>query len=107
MPTLQLKINNKYFTLSCDEGQEEDLKNAAASLNIRLNKVHTIIPNATPDLALVVTALMMQDELFSYENNSNHDKQIITSADSESVIVSTLDSISACIEELALKIEKC
>ncbi|MDF2964697.1 MAG: hypothetical protein K0Q51_85 [Rickettsiaceae bacterium] len=106
MPTLQLKINNKFFNIACDEGQEDDLKKAANNLNLRLANIYKMLPNATPDLALVVTALMMQDEISEQSKNSLN----LSSPDFEKeeiIVAKTLDSITLYIEGLASNLEKC
>jgi cell division protein ZapA (FtsZ GTPase activity inhibitor) len=100
MSTLQLKINHKFFNIACDPGQEEDLRTAANNLNTRLEKIYKMLPSATPDLAMVVVALIMQDEISSYAKNPDIDKD-------DFKIVSTLDSITKYIEELALNLENC
>jgi cell division protein ZapA len=106
MPTLQLKINNKFFNIACDDGQENDLKKAAENLNHRLGGIYKMLPNATPDLALVVTALMMQDEL-SEKNHNDSTRTPINFINEEKIIADTLDSITNYIEELASDLEKC
>jgi cell division protein ZapA len=106
MPTLQLKINNKFFNIACDEGQEHDLKKAAENLNQRLGSIYKMLPNATPDLALVVTALMMQDEL-SEKDIKDSNYAPINFKNEEKIVSDTLDSITNYIEELASNLEKC
>ena len=64
MANVNIKFNNKDYLLSCDEGQEENLKELANHLNQKYNKLKKDLGNLGENKLLLITAIQMVDEYF-------------------------------------------
>jgi len=64
MANVSIKFNNKDYLLSCDEGQEENLKELANHLNQKYNKLKKDLGNLGENKLLLITAIQMVDEYF-------------------------------------------
>ena len=64
MANVNIKFNNKDYLLSCDEGQEENLKELANYLEEKYNKLKKDLGNLGENKLLLVTAIQMVDEYF-------------------------------------------
>ena len=64
MANVNIKFNNKVYLLSCDEGQEENLKDLASYLDEKYNKLKKDLGNLGENKLLHVTAIQMVDEYF-------------------------------------------
>jgi len=64
MANVNIKFNNKDYLLSCDEGQEENLKELASYLDEKYNKLKKDLGNLGENKLLLVTAIQMVDEYF-------------------------------------------
>jgi len=64
MANVNIKFNNKDYLLSCDEGQEENLKELANYLDEKYNKLKKDLGNLGENKLLLVTAIQMVDEYF-------------------------------------------
>ena len=64
MANVNIKFNDKDYLLSCDEGQEENLKELANHLNQKYNKLKKDLGNLGENKLLLITAIQMVDEYF-------------------------------------------
>jgi len=64
MANVNIKFNNKDYLLSCDEGQEENLKELASHLDQKYNKLKKDLGNLGENKLLLITAIQMVDEYF-------------------------------------------
>ena len=64
MANVNIKFNNKDYLLSCDEGQEENLKELANYLDEKYNKLKKDLGNLGENKLLLVTAIQMVDDYF-------------------------------------------
>ena len=64
MANVSIKFNNKDYLLSCDEGQEENLKELASHLDQKYNKLKKDLGNLGENKLLLITAIQMVDEYF-------------------------------------------
>lgn len=63
MPKIKLKIGDRPYEISCNDGDEEHIANLANSLDMRVNKIAKHLGQASESMVLVVTSLMMEDEI--------------------------------------------
>ena len=78
MANVNVKFNNKDYLLSCDDGQEEDLKNLTKFLDKKYSDLKSKLGNLGENKLLLITSIQVIDEYFdlkkkvlSQKNNFN------------------------------------
>ena len=64
MANVNIKFNNKDYLLSCDDGQEENLKELANHLDSKYNELKNNLGNIGENKLLLITAIQMVDDYF-------------------------------------------
>ena len=64
MANVNIKFNNKDYLLSCDDGQEENLKELANHLDLKYNELKKNLGNIGESKLLLITAIQMVDDYF-------------------------------------------
>jgi len=64
MANINIKFNNKDYLLSCDDGQEESLKELANHLDSKYNELKKNLGNIGENKLLLITAIQMVDDYF-------------------------------------------
>jgi len=64
MANVNVKFNNKDYLLSCDNGQEENLKKLAKHLDTKYNELNKNLGNIGENKLLLITAIQMVDDYF-------------------------------------------
>ena len=64
MANVNIKFNNKDYLLSCDDGQEENLKELADHLDLKYNELKKNLGNIGENKLLLITAIQMVDDYF-------------------------------------------
>ena len=64
MANVSIKFNNKDYLLSCDSGQEENLKELANHLDIKYDELKKDLGNIGENKLLLITAIKMVDDYF-------------------------------------------
>ena len=64
MANVNIKFNNKDYLLSCDEGQEENLKELASYLDGKYNELKKNLGNIGESRLLLITSIKMLDDYF-------------------------------------------
>lgn len=111
MPNVDFKVGNQRFDLVCDEGQQDQIKKLAHSLDMRVTELSRNLGSAPDGLLLVVTALMMEDELQNLQKERPQDvsldktKNIPANEDVIQIISEVVNPLIEHIEGLAEKIE--
>ena len=76
MANVNIKFNNKDYLLSCDDGQEENLKKLANHLDIKYSELQKNLGNIGENKLLLITAIKMVDDyfdLFTKVKNTKND----------------------------------
>ena len=72
MANVNVKFNNKDYLLSCDDGQEENLKKLAGHLDSKYSELKNNLGNIGENKLLLITAIQMVDDYFDlYEKIKN------------------------------------
>jgi len=61
---VNIKFNNKDYLLSCDDGQEEDLKNLTKFLDRKYSDLREKLGNIGENKLLLITTIQVIDEYF-------------------------------------------
>tara|TARA_B100000287_G_scaffold361126_1_gene353773 strand:- start:760 stop:1212 length:453 start_codon:yes stop_codon:yes gene_type:complete len=64
MANVNIKFNNKDYLLSCDDGQEESLKELAIHLDKKYDGLKKNLGNIGENKLLLITAIKMVDDYF-------------------------------------------
>ena len=64
MANINVKFNNKDYLLSCDDGQEEHLKELANHLDSKFNELKKNLGNIGENKLLLITSIQMVDDYF-------------------------------------------
>ena len=64
MANVNIKFNGKDYLLSCDDGQEENLKELANHLSKKFNELKSNLGNIGENKLLLITAIKMVDDYF-------------------------------------------
>ena len=64
MANVSIKFNNKDYLLSCDDGQEENLKELAGHLDLKYSDLKKGLGNIGENKLLLITAIKMVDDYF-------------------------------------------
>ena len=64
MANVNIKFNNKDYLLSCDDGQEEDLKSLTKFLDKKYSHLREKLGNIGENKLLLITSIQVIDEYF-------------------------------------------
>ena len=64
MGNVNIKFNNKDYLLSCDDGQEENLKELASHLDLKYSELKKNLGNIGENKLLLISAIQMTDDYF-------------------------------------------
>ena len=82
MANVNIKFNNKDYLLSCDTGQEENLKKLANHLDSKYNELKKNLGNIGENKLLLITSSQMVDDYFDLfqkvENTKDNFEQLST-----------------------------
>ena len=65
MANVNIKFNNKDYLLSCDDGQEDNLKELAMHLDTKYSELKKNLGNIGESKLLLITAIQMVDDYFA------------------------------------------
>ena len=64
MANINVKFNNKDYLLSCDDGQEENLKKLANHLDLKYNELKKNLGSLGENKILLITSIKVADDYF-------------------------------------------
>ena len=77
MANVNVKFNNKDYLLSCDDGQEESLKNLTKFLDKKYSELKDKLGNIGENKLLLITTIQLIDEYFDLKNRVTQQKKKI------------------------------
>ena len=75
MANVNIKFNNKDYLLSCDDGQEENLKELAMHLDSKYSELKKNLGNIGESKLLLITAIQMVDDYFALNKKVDSKKR--------------------------------
>jgi len=75
MANVNIKFNNKDYLLSCDDGQEEDLKNLTKFLDKKYSSLKEKLGNIGENKLLLITSIQVIDEYFDLKQKVQSQKE--------------------------------
>ena len=77
MANINIKFNNKDYLLSCDDGQEESLKNLTKYLDKKYTELKDKLGNIGENKLLLITTIQLIDEYFNLKQKVTLQKKKI------------------------------
>ena len=77
MANINIKFNNKDYLLSCDDGQEESLKNLTKYLDRKYTELKDKLGNIGENKLLLITTIQLIDEYFNLKQKVTLQKKKI------------------------------
>ena len=77
MANINIKFNNKDYLLSCDDGQEESLKNLTKFLDRKYGELKEKLGNIGDNKLLLITTIQLIDEYFDLKQRVAQQKKKI------------------------------
>lgn len=118
MPLVNVMVNGRAYTLACDAGEEEHLKQLAVYVDAKVKELLTSVGQVGDQRLLLMAALLMADEqheagtrLEDIEREIGELKQAQESANSEiarteGLAAQSLESAAERLEEIAAKLAR-
>ena len=75
MANVNIKFNNKDYLLSCDDGQEEDLKTLTSFLDKKYSSLKDKLGNIGENKLLLITSIQVIDEYFDLKKRVQSQKE--------------------------------
>ena len=105
MANVNIKFNNKDYLLSCDDGQEENLKELANHLDSKYNELKKNLGNIGENKLLLITGIKMVDDYFDLfkkvkNNKADFEKLSIKFKELRSLTINYKDDKELEIEKL-------
>jgi len=75
MANVSVKFNNKDYLLSCDDGQEENLKRLTSNLNEKFNELKSNLGNIGENKLLLISSIKVIDEYYDLVKKINSTKK--------------------------------
>jgi len=75
MANINIKFNNKDYLLSCDDGQEESLKNLTKFLDKKYSELKDKLGNIGENKLLLITTIQLIDEYFDLKKRVTQQKK--------------------------------
>ena len=111
MANVSIKFNNKDYLLSCDSGQEENLKELANHLDLKYSELKKNLGNIGENKLLLITAIQMVDDYFDLfqkvkSKKNDFEKLSIKFKELRSLAVNYRDEKEIEIEKLKEEVNK-
>jgi cell division protein ZapA len=101
--TVNIMVVGRTYEISCDEGQEEDVRALAAEVDRRATELLRAVGQVGDARLLVMVCLMMADEIADLRRRENGGA---TSEDVDATLASRLEAMTRHIESIAERLEK-
>ncbi len=110
MAEITLTINGRNFGISCDDGQEQRVMDLGHYVDGRLKDISRAGAASNEAHLLVLTSLMLADEVFDLRNQISNlggeDQNVESIKQDELVIAQAIDHLAERIDTIAGRIQK-
>ena len=119
MPLVNVMVNGRAYTLGCDEGEEEHLKQLAAHVDAKAREaLNTVGLNAGDTKMMLTAALLMADEHFDMAAKlgataqsagdlaGERDSLSLRAEQAEEIVAARLEAAAALLEGVAARLER-
>ena len=109
MGEVNITISGRNYGISCQDGQEQRVHDLGAYVDQRLKSISQAGAATNENHLLVLTALMLSDEVFDLRDNAGsqaakfHDAQI--SPENQEAVAQAIDQLADRIDQIAKRIQ--
>jgi cell division protein ZapA len=111
MPLVNVMVNSRAYTIACDEGEEEHLKELAAHVDAKAREVLGSVGQVGDTRMLLMAALLIADERQELTgkvqaNSSEGERQTLhlRAEQAESAAADALESAAKKLEDIAVRL---
>src|ERR1700761_8231171 len=77
MPLVNVMVNSRAYTIACDEGEEDHLKDLAAHVDAKVRELLETVGQVGDQRLLLMAAVLITDELFEARGRlEGHEKAV-------------------------------
>ena len=109
MSEISLSINGRSYLVACEEGQEDHLQKLGAFVDEKMRDLSAKIGTVGDARLLVMTALLLSDELFEAKQRLAHGNgevgDIAELEEAEATMAEALDAFAERIEAIAARLD--
>lgn len=109
MAQVNVAIHGKVYGIACDDGQERRVQELAGYVDMRLREIAGAGAATNESHLLVLTALVLADEIFDTKANMTapvYAEEDRFSEEDERVIVDAINHLAARIDSVAERLQK-
>ena len=110
MAEVEIAIGKSKYMIGCQESDKEKLMKTASKLNERVNRLSFSFRNIDEKTILVLSALMIEEELQNSVREKSHEKNNETAPLSDrdvfDAVSESMENVSNYLEKLTIKIAK-
>lgn len=99
MARVEIAINGRTYTVACDEGQEDRVRELGAYVDDKLKSLGG--GGASEAQLLVLTSLVLADELIELRQGNGH-----IDADEERVLLGAIEHLTRRVEAIAARLDQ-
>ena len=107
MPLVNVMVNGRAYTIACDEGEEEHLRELAATVDAKAREVLASVGQVGDTRLLLMAALLMADEhhaAVTRLNTSNAAETLNEARGAESAAADALELAAKRVEDIAARL---
>ncbi|HXM00116.1 MAG TPA: cell division protein ZapA [Rhizomicrobium sp.] len=116
MPLVNVMVNGRAYTIACDEGEEDHLRDLAAHVDTKVRELLESVGQVGDQRLLLMSAVLITDEFFDARNRLEaHEKEAgaLTSshrelsgklAQSEEIAAAMLENAAKRVEDIAARL---
>ena len=107
MPLVNVMVNNKAYTIACDDGEEAHLRQLAAIVDAKTRELLSSVGNVGDTRLLLMAALLIADEHHGGKIEADHHAADAHARNElETRIRAVEDQAAAAMEQTAAKLER-
>lgn len=112
MPLVNVMVNNKAYTIACDEGEEDHLRQLAATVDGKVRELLSSVGNVGDTRLLLMAALLIADEHHGgrgeadHHGADHHGTENHVRGELEARIKAAEDQAALAMEQTAAKLER-
>ena len=106
MPLVNVMVNGRAYTVACDEGEEEHLRQLAEHVDRKVRELLGSVGQVGDTRLMLMAAILITDDYFAALDKLRTQERAITdAAQAESVAAEALEAAAKRVEDIAANLE--